>query len=272
MIDMAQIALVEGRGAVAPLSIGLAGTHAVRGIDPARDMGQMLKPDFSENRTGGRGAPDRSSLPAPDPATSRLGGFSLIELLVVMAIIAILSSLGMVAFSNIGRGSGVRGAADLAASLALSARVEAMSYGHGSLLVVDNGTNAGQKWRRFAVFRYTNTPVEGSPMSNAVLIGKPVVLQQGVFFRPDDSTITTNTATMNLPPRDQPTEVYYVKFAGDGQLAGSSGVKLIFGGGIAEASGTPTFPASMNAGRQGFLLRKNGRPAFYQTPEQIDTP
>lgn len=188
--------------------------------------------------------------------------FSLIELLVVMAIIGMLSALAVVGFNSIGRGSSARGAADLAASMALSARIEAMSFGYGSLLVIDNGTNTGHKLQRMAVLRSTNG-------TNFELVGKPTALPKGSFFLPEYSKGYQTTNITNFPDSTL-TSVYSFKFLGAGQLESTDETRLVFSGNIMDTSGNLQNPAAMLQGRRGFILRKNGRPAFFQTPEQMD--
>ena len=187
--------------------------------------------------------------------------FSLIELLVVIAIIGILSSLAVVGFNSIGRGSGVRGAEDLAASLALSARVEAMSFGYGSLLVIDNGTNPEHKLQRMAVLRYTNS-------TNFDLVGKPTALPKGTFFLTNYSKGMNATNITNFPG-EASTPAYFFKFDGSGHLVAASATCIVFSGNIMDAAGNLKNPPAMIQGRRGFILRNNGRPAFFQTPEQM---
>jgi len=221
---------------------------------------------------------------APDPARTREGrhvwavprffiahfafrishsreAFSLIELLVVIAIIGILSSLAVVGFNSIGRGSGVRGAEDLAASMALSARVEAMSFGYGSLLVIDNGTNTEHRLQRMAVLRYTNT-------TNLDLVGKPTALPKGTFFLTNYSKGMSATNITNFPGGVS-TPAYVLKFNGSGHLDSASETRLVFSGNIMDAAGNLQNPPAMIQGRRGFILRNNGRPAFFQTPDQM---
>ncbi len=197
-------------------------------------------------------------------------GFSLLELLVVMAIIGILSGVAMLGVGSIGRSSGIRGAVDLAASTALSARVEAMKYGHGSLLVVDNGTDPERKLRRLAVYRYTNTPDPGNMTNNTELVGAPVNMPKGIFFNPQYSSISS-TLTMPMPPGQSNTSVYFVQFNGAGHLKSPQAVKMVFGWGIIEADGSLTLPEASKASLHGFSLKRNGRPVFYQSAEQILT-
>jgi prepilin-type N-terminal cleavage/methylation domain-containing protein len=194
--------------------------------------------------------------------------FSIIELLVVIAIIAILSGLAAVGFRSITRGTGARGASDLAASMALSARIEAMSFGYGSLLVVDNGTNADRKLQRMAVLRYTNAPDSADLGKNAELVGKPAAFPKGTFFLPDYSAGFLTDSLTNFPGGTS-TPVLYFRFDGSGHLASSGTNRLVFSGNIMDTSGNLQNPEAMLAGRRGFLLRKNGRPAFFQTPEQM---
>lgn len=187
--------------------------------------------------------------------------FSLIELLVVMAIIGILSALAVVGFNSIGRGSSARGAADLAASTALSARIEAMSFGYGSLLVIDNSTNSEHKLQRMAVLRSTNG-------IDFELVGKPTALPRGSFFLPDYSRGYQTNSITNFPG-GTPTAVYSFKFLGTGQLESTDETRFVFSANLMDSSGNLQNPPAMLQGRRGFILRKNGRPAFFQTPEQM---
>ena len=179
----------------------------------------------------------------------------------MIAIIGILSSLAVVGFNSIGRGSGVRGAEDLAASLALSARIEAMSFGYGSLLVIDNGTNPEHKLQRMAVLRYTNS-------TNFDLVGKPTALPKGTFFLTNYSKGMNATNITNFPGAAS-TPAYFFKFDGSGHLVAASATCLVFSGNIMDAAGNLQNPPAMIQGRRGFILRNNGRPAFFQTPEQM---
>ena len=213
-----------------------------------------------------RNAPKRLAYsPAPQKR-----GFTLTELLVVVAIISLLSSLAIVNVKDIGQGIGARGAAELASSLALSARIEAMSYGYGSLLVIDNGTNPDRKLQRLSVLRYTQTPDSGDYSKYTELVGKPISLPKGTFFLPDYSTATSNTLTLTNLPGSLNSQVYYYKFDGAGHLDTPKNATFIFSANYIDSLGNLQNPAQMIAGRQGFLLRSNGRAAFFQTAAQME--
>ena len=212
----------------------------------------------------------RGSIKSP---TSSLCGteraFTLIELLLVICIMMVLAGLGMTAFNSIGRGSGVRGAVDIASSLALSARYESMSYGNGALLVIDNGNNTDRKLRRMAVLRYTNTYDPSNLGANLQLAGKPTDLPMGVYFLTNYSSGYGTTTLSNLLPGSSSVQVLYYYYDGSGRLSAMSTNKLVFSAGIMDNSGSLTEPPTMLQGRRGFLLRQNGRPAYYQTTNQM---
>ena len=202
------------------------------------------------------------------PHENTRSAFSLLEMLVVIAIIAILMGLGVPAFVSIGRGSGARGATDLASSISLSARIEAMTFGYGSLLVIENGTNVTRKLQRMWVLRYTNTPDPTAIEKNTELVGKAVALPKETFFLPEYST-PTNTASLTNLPGLASTPVFYYKFLGTGQLESTLETRLVFSANVMDSTGNLQNPAALIQGRRGFLLRKNGRPALFLTPDQM---
>jgi len=193
----------------------------------------------------------------------RLAAFSLLELLVVIAIVGILSSVAVISFTDIGRAASGRGAADLAASMALSARVEAMSHGHGALLVIDDSNDPQRKYQRMAVFRFTNA--EGPP----VLAGRVTPLPRGTFFLPGYSTWNALVATNLDVPGKPGTSFRAIRYNGSGHLVEPQTVRMVFAPGIMDSAGNLQNPTNMLAGRQGFLLRRNGRPVFFNSPDEM---
>lgn len=182
--------------------------------------------------------------------------------MLVVAVVGVLSSLALVGFNGVSRGSGVRGASDLAASLALSARVEAMSLGRGALLVVDDSLRDDRKLQRLAVMR----GVEAEDGSKSwEIAGSPLALPRGVFFLPEYSN---GWIRMNLPgfPGAASTPVYAFEFDGSGRMVNAG--RMVFSGGIM-AGGVLSIPDNLLAGRAGFQLFKNGRPAFFQNVEDM---
>lgn len=184
------------------------------------------------------------------------------ELLVVIAIVGILSAAAVLSFGNIGRASSGRGAADLAASMALSARVEAMSHGYGSLLIIDNGSDPQRKLQRMGVMRFTNSA--GPPE----LAGRMTPLPRGSFFLPEYSTTLPST-NLTIPPGPGQTPVYFLKYDGNGHLIEPQTADLVFAPNVMDTSGGLQNPDTMIAARQGFKIRRNGRPMFFKSPDDM---
>ncbi len=184
-----------------------------------------------------------------------------------------MSSLGVAAFNNIGKGNSVRGSVDLAASMALAARLEAMSYGLGSKLVIDNDDASEYKLRRMAIFRG-----EGNDPSNPVWAptGKAVTLVNGSYFLSSTIDSAHGSTNGNQPDEDFPlpgsasTSCIVYEFDGSGHLKNPG--RLVFVSGIMSDDGTLTVPDALLQGRSGFRLPANGRPAFFQNPDQIVSP
>lgn len=190
--------------------------------------------------------------------------FSLLELLVVIAIVGVLTSLALLGFQGISRASGARGAADLAASTALAARVEAMSHGFGAFFVIDNSTNLERKWQRIGVVRFTNNGPQ-----DYELVGRMTPLPSGTFFLPNYSSSNFLQIDLTGLGGTGTTPVLAMKFAGTGHLDQPPSTRLVFSANIMDPSGSLQNPASLIAGRQGFLLRRNGRPAFFRDAAQM---
>jgi len=114
-------------------------------------------------------------------------GFSLVELLAVMTIIAILLSLASVGVSNIGKGQGVTSGLSLAEGLLSQARSLAINNNATARLIIHNDLNdaipeESKRYRRMMMVVFKVLDEEGSEVDEWIRAGNPVFLPDSVYF------------------------------------------------------------------------------------------
>lgn len=210
---------------------------------------------------------------------SKRRGFTLVELLVVVAIIAALTGLSVAGFRALGQSKGVSGAVDILAGLTRTARLEAMSLGTEALLIIDasDPSDSDHYLRRVAILKRITNPEDPS-QAIWKMEGKPLTFPPGVYFLEDYSdgfqevSLTMAGSPIEDSEEEESIRNYAYRFNDNGRLntAATGGARIVLGEGIMGANDTLVFPDDKLAGRRGFLLRQNGRPAFFENTDQME--
>ena len=211
----------------------------------------------------------------PSRFRSSENGFSLLELLTVIAIIGIMATLSSSALSGILGSRGVAGAVNIASSLALNARMEAVKRVEnglgGALLLVDStpGTNEASM-RRMVVVHNVST---NSGSNDWRMAGAPTTLPRGVYFSSEYSRGSGKT-NFDFSKRSGSqtgggTECFYYQFDERGRFKtpGTGEAQLVFIAGVKGADGN--LSVKKEASRDGIILRQAGRVTYFQNPDQI---
>lgn len=203
-------------------------------------------------------------------------GFTLVELLAVIAIVTILMTAGAIGINNLASGKGVGSAVSQSEAVFNLARGIAVSQNTTArVLVAKTLTSSGDARhpddlrRMLIVFRNSET-------NRWELSDRGEFLPSGVYFSQTYSLDSTGQAIPSETFADLPQafrgEYFYYEFNAEG-IATVPGSGFVVGAGIwppNESSPHTTSAAKRDFG--GFVIWRNGRTSLYRNPSQIGIP
>ena len=235
-------------------------------------------------------------------------GYSLLELLVVLSIMATLMTIGSYGIKNFSKASGVSAAIPIAQGVFSQARALAIEKGTNTRVMMHADTRTDNLNRernlRYMVVQYLDTKdTEVTTDDEWITASKGIKIPEGVFYSVSLSgrgTAPNLTGQLNMPPPHEPLQtVRQVDARLPGQASGqdSNCYQYRFNSqgiiidpypdiGTAYVNNVPRFviragslppgtaepiPASGAGERNagGFVIWKNGRTAVFRHPDQI---
>jgi prepilin-type N-terminal cleavage/methylation domain-containing protein len=216
----------------------------------------------------------------------RLPGFTLIEILTVIAIITILMAAGAIGIGNLNAGKGVTSAVATCESLFEEARTIAVSKRCKTRVMVDVDDVNSDNYLRRVVIAYENVTLnpDGTVASrNWVLSNRGYEMPKGTFFskvhsKKKDRDTGTETE-IDIEPmtmvNDTGTVVAaytgdyaYYTFNGEG-IFEDAGSSFVVGAGVRPKGQEPKTVRGASRDFAGFVVWRNGRTSVYRSPNQI---
>ncbi|MGJ8634925.1 MAG: pilus assembly FimT family protein [Luteolibacter sp.] len=220
-------------------------------------------------------------------------GFTLIEVLTVVAIISILMTAAAVGFKNLSAGKGTSTGIAVSESLFNEARTLAVSKNTKSRLLIDGDPDSETFLRKILVV-YGKADADGDIPTNTstgeptqwALSSRGHTFEEGTYFSQDYSgepagTVdTANSMSLFSPDPDITTALtnfggtyFYYEFNSEGIIS-TPGTRFVIGGGRPPTSSSPQ-PRSVGAAARdfaGFIIWRNGRTSNFRSVEQMDIP
>jgi len=225
------------------------------------------------------------------PCGSHKRAFTLVEMLVVIAIISILMTVGSIGISSMG-GKGVTSGVATAEALFDEARSTAVGRNLRScVLVAKTLTNKPDEDLRRIVVAYEETNPDGTPKNpppavpNWVLSSRGALLPDQTFFsqqfsRKDHQSggaLDEITDSKIVAAKGAFKGSYFIYEFNSQGIVRTPGASFIIGSGARNASQPstsqpPRVTSSAKRDFGGFVIWRNGRTSVFRSPEQMNIP
>ena len=231
--------------------------------------------------------------PAPIiPSSRRRSGFTLIEIMAVMAVIAILLSVAAVGIQNIDRGQATTTALSLTEALFDEARSKAVGQGTRARLLIHKNLDDNDPTDRERYLNYmcvaiqdnsqTSTNPQQQGGSGWEVTTPKLPMPGGVYFSIEESEKVADAIRVGRPgtmfielpgQKGTPKECYYFEFNSEGVCVDSEG-NTEPGAAVVLISGSrprdQEKPKILKNNKVGFVVWRNGRTSIFRSPKQID--
>lgn len=207
-------------------------------------------------------------------------GFTLIEVLTVIAIISVLLTAGAIGLGNISAGKDTAAAIATCDSLFQEARTLAISNQCNARVMIDSDPDSETYLRRISIVRNQISPTGAVDPNTWVLSSRGYLMPKGIFYsqllstNPDSSardeeSVSPVNETGGTMTNYAGEHLFYT-FNSQGIIS-KPGARFIIGSGIRLPGADPK-TKSGERDFAGFVIWRNGSTSTFRSPEQMELP